>query len=87
MYFAVVTLTTLGFGDVTPQTDAGRFLTAAVSMLGYAIIAVPTGIVSAEIAQARRSASMEVACPRCGTIGHDSDAVYCRRCGGPLPGT
>ena len=84
MYFAVVTLTTLGFGDVTPRTDLGRFLTAVVSLLGYAIIAVPTGIVTAEMSHARSTRSGIVSCPSCGAFGHDSDARFCKYCSAQL---
>lgn len=84
MYFTVVTLTTLGFGDITPRTDFGRFLTAAVSLLGYAIIAVPTGIVSAEIASVRGRSREPRRCPNCDRPGHDTDAQFCKYCGTPL---
>jgi len=80
MYWAVVTLTTVGYGDIAPQTTVGRVLASLVMIMGYGIIAVPTGIVSAEIARAGRVA----ACPNCGVLQHDADARYCKRCGAPL---
>jgi voltage-gated potassium channel len=80
MYWAVVTLTTVGYGDIAPQTALGRLLASMVMILGYGIIAVPTGIVSAEIARGARAA----ACPGCGTGRHDPDASFCRRCGAAL---
>ena len=80
MYWAVVTLTTVGYGDIAPQTTVGRVLASLVMIMGYGIIAVPTGIVSAEIARAGRA----VACPNCGVLQHDADARYCKRCGAPL---
>lgn len=80
MYWAVVTLTTVGYGDIAPQTPVGRMLASLVMILGYGIIAVPTGIVSAEIARAGRTA----ACRNCGVQQHDADARYCKRCGEPL---
>ena len=80
MYWAVVTLTTVGYGDIAPQTPVGRMLASLVMILGYGIIAVPTGIVSAEIARAGRV----VACPACGVQQHDLDARFCKRCGQPL---
>lgn len=83
MYFTVVTVTTLGFGDITPQTGFGRFLTAAVSLLGYGVLAVPTGIVSAEIASARAT-YRGGQCPQCGFVGHDLDASHCKMCGARL---
>jgi voltage-gated potassium channel len=78
MYWAVVTLTTVGYGDIAPQTPLGRLLASLVMILGYGIIAVPTGIVSAEIARAGRGAA---ACRSCGTEQHDADARFCKRCG------
>ena len=85
MYWAIVTLTTVGYGDVAPQTALGKFLASLVMIIGYGIIAVPTGIVTSELAQASRDASLkEHACPACGAFGHFHDAVFCRKCGGPL---
>lgn len=85
MYWAIVTLTTVGYGDVAPQTALGKFLASLVMIIGYGIIAVPTGIVTSELAQASRDASLkEQACPACGAFGHFHDAVFCRKCGGPL---
>ena len=80
VYWAVVTVTTLGFGDITPVTPAGQLLTTVLSLTGYAIIAVPTGIVSAEIARADTDLGTN-ACPACGAHGHQADAQFCRRCG------
>lgn len=84
IYWAVVTLTTVGYGDLSPQTPAGRLLATLVMLIGYGIIAVPTGIVTFELS---RAATLEVstqACPSCGAEGHDSDAVYCKYCGSQL---
>jgi len=82
IYWAVVTLTTVGYGDITPQTSLGQFLSAVVMILGYAIIAVPTGIVSAEMVNASSSTSNNTqACRFCGSEGHDDDAGYCKYCG------
>jgi voltage-gated potassium channel len=83
MYWAVVTMTTVGYGDITPKTPAGRMLAAFVMILGYSIIAVPTGIVSVELAQASRPVSTQ-ACPACGRQGHDADASHCKHCGTAL---
>jgi voltage-gated potassium channel len=80
VYWAIVTLTTVGYGDIAPATVAGRTLAALVMILGYGIIAVPTGIVTVELAQqARKLASRH--CPACGTGEEDRDAHFCRRCG------
>jgi voltage-gated potassium channel len=84
VYYTVVTITTLGFGDLTPQTPIGMFLTAVAVLTGYAVIAVPTGIVSAEMVQASRVDETTDACPSCGAHGHLIDARFCRRCGEDL---
>lgn len=80
VYWAVVTITTLGFGDITPATPMGQLLTSLLALTGYAIIAVPTGIVSAEIYRQEENHSSE-SCPSCGVHGHLPDARFCRRCG------
>jgi voltage-gated potassium channel len=76
MYWAIV-----GFGDVTPQTDLGQLLASLVMILGYGIIAVPTGIVTAELTAGRTAAISTQACPSCGAEGHDADARHCKWCG------
>ena len=83
IYWTIVTLTTVGYGDITPVTELGQFLSAFIMILGYAIIAVPTGIVSAEmVAGARGEEERNTqACRYCGAEGHDNDAVYCKYCG------
>jgi voltage-gated potassium channel len=81
MYWAIVTMTTVGFGDITPRTIAGQFIASVLMILGYGIIAVPTGIVSVELAAATRQPLNPQACPGCGAEGHDPDAVFCKRCG------
>jgi len=85
IYWAIVTMTTLGYGDVVPVTVAGKVLTAITSLSGFAIIAVPTGIVSAELSRGREEkAEFTEACPGCGANGHLPDAKYCRKCGEKL---
>ena len=86
VYWAIVTLTTVGYGDIAPRTVVGQALASFVMILGYAIIAVPTGIVSAELVQAARDSMGRgtQACPGCGAEGHDADAAYCKRCGAKL---
>jgi voltage-gated potassium channel len=86
IYWAVVTLTTVGYGDITPVTEIGQFLSAIVMILGYAIIAVPTGIVSAEfIGQEQMARFINTqACRYCGSEGHENDATYCKHCGEKL---
>lgn len=80
VYWAIVTMTTLGFGDITPNTPLGQLLTSLLALTGYAIIAVPTGIVSAEISRQETHRGSD-ACPSCGVHGHLPDARFCRRCG------
>ena len=85
IYWAIVTLTTVGYGDVSPKTNLGQTLASLVMIMGYAIIAVPTGIVTAEISQ--QSTKLKVstqACPQCSLDGHASNAIYCKWCGAKL---
>ncbi|UCG59494.1 MAG: ion transporter [Phycisphaerales bacterium] len=84
VYWAIVTLTTVGYGDISPKTSAGQFLAAIVMILGYSIIAVPTGIVTAELSQARMREPTCQACPNCSAEGHERDAEYCKFCGTKL---
>lgn len=84
VYWAIVTLTTVGFGDITPQTPLGQFLASVVMLIGYSIIAVPTGIVTAEMTRAGAPRAGRD-CPACGLRGHDLDARFCRGCGAALP--
>ena len=76
-------MTTVGYGDVVPQTALGRLLASVVMMLGFGIIAIPTGILTYSGVKHRQSAG--VSCGRCGRSGHRSDAVHCDRCGFELP--
>ncbi len=85
VYWAIVTLTTVGYGDVIPLTPLGRLLSAIVMILGYGIIAVPTGIVTTELARASRPVVPSRPCEHCGFAAHDLDAAYCKHCGGRLP--
>ncbi|MDX1684165.1 MAG: ion transporter [Saprospiraceae bacterium] len=98
MYWAIVTLTTVGYGDITPVTEVGQFLSAIVMLLGYAIIAVPTGIISSEIIfesnedekkvkKANGEDALDIQytiCRFCNEEDHDEDAEYCKTCGAPL---
>lgn len=87
MYWAVVTMTTVGYGDITPQTDFGRLIAAAMMLLGWGIIAVPTGIVSAEMTARRFAAPKPTTrtCHECLSEGHESNAQFCKDCGAKLP--
>ena len=91
IYWAIVTLTTVGYGDISPQTNLGQALSAVIMIVGYAIIAVPTGIVTAELTRAsgedRARQAIKQSCPRCGAAGHDRDAHHCKHCGEALEAT
>ena len=84
VYWAIVTLTTVGYGDISPESPGGQFLAAIVMILGYSIIAVPTGIVTVELSRAHTEQSSCQACPNCSAEGHDRDAKYCKFCGTKL---
>lgn len=81
IYWAVVTMTTVGYGDIAPETVYGQILASVLMIVGYAIIAIPTGIVSVELASASRAEVSTQACPACSKEGHDADARYCKHCG------
>jgi voltage-gated potassium channel len=84
MYWAVVTMTTVGYGDVSPTTVPGKALAACMMILGYCMIIVPTGIVSAEMAHAVGKVPATQVCPECMAEAHDADALFCKRCGAKL---
>jgi voltage-gated potassium channel len=85
IYWTIVTMTTVGFGDITPQTVIGKTLASMVMIVGYGIIAVPTGIVTAEMTfAARRKSITTQSCPVCAGEGHDVDARHCKFCGAEL---
>ena len=84
MYWAVVTMTTVGYGDVAPETALGKTLAAVMMVLGYSFIIVPTGIVSAELSHAGGKQLTTQVCPECMKEGHDADAEHCKFCGGRL---
>lgn len=84
IYWAIVTLTTVGYGDLSPHTALGQAVASVVMILGYAIIAVPTGIVTVEMSHAFTSGVSTQACPQCSAEGHDTDAKFCKYCGSAL---
>lgn len=84
IYWAIVTLTTVGYGDIAPGTTVGQFLAALIMILGYSIIAVPTGIVGVEVAKASKDETEEEACSRCGEESHLEEARFCHKCGEKL---
>ena len=85
IYWTVVTITTVGYGDITPQTIIGQVIAALVMLTGYSILAVPTGIFTAEIAHEMQRQRDNKYCQHCERSGHEQDADYCRYCGAELP--
>ncbi len=87
LYWAIVTLTTVGYGDIAPKTVLGQAIASIIMIIGYAIIAVPTGIVSVELANAQREREkiiQKLKCQSCPEIDHDDSAYYCKQCGSKL---
>lgn len=84
IYWAIVTITTVGYGDITPQTGLGKGIAALTMLLGYSILAVPTGIITAELHQEMNAHRTLVKCPNCSQSGHDNNALYCKHCGSEL---
>ncbi|MBC8392418.1 MAG: ion transporter [Deltaproteobacteria bacterium] len=85
IYWAIVTLTTVGYGDISPKTNLGQAIAALVMILGYAIIAVPTGIVTVELSRVKEKKDSSKLCPRCSRQDHEPDANFCKYCGTKLP--
>ena len=81
MYWAIVTLTTVGYGDISPQTPIGQLIATVVMLLGFSIIAIPTGILTVEISQAYRKRTSTQVCQNCLLADHENDANFCRGCG------
>ena len=84
VYWAIVTLTTVGYGDISPQTPLGQMLASCIMIIGYSIIAVPTGIITAEIGLSTARQKKTRTCTACGHATHDADAAYCKQCGASL---
>lgn len=84
IYWAIVTMTTVGYGDITPVTVPGKMLASLVMIIGYGILAVPTGIVTAELVRPLKTTVSTQACPSCSADGHDPDARFCKYCGDAL---
>jgi voltage-gated potassium channel len=89
VYWAITTITTVGFGDITPKTDLGRFIASVIMLIGWGTLAVPTGIVTAEMTVRHQLRSLPPrtnrSCTRCGATGHSPEAGYCQMCGAALP--
>ncbi|MDQ3192045.1 MAG: ion transporter [Bacteroidota bacterium] len=84
IYWAIITLTTVGYGDIVPATPIGKLIASAIMIMGYSIIAVPTGLVSMGIASANKKEVSNQACHQCSKEGHDVDALHCKYCGAVL---
>ena len=84
IYWAIVTITTVGYGDMVPQTAIGKAIASLTMLLGYSILAVPTGIITAELSSEMNSHKELVKCPNCNRSGHDPDALYCKHCASEL---
>ena len=86
MYWAIVTLTTVGYGDISPQTPLGQALSSLMMLIGYSmIIIVPTTIIVGELGKDVERQKASISCGKCGKVGHDMDARFCRSCGHELP--
>ncbi|MFN3840139.1 MAG: ion transporter [Cyclobacteriaceae bacterium] len=85
IYWAIVTMTTVGYGDIAPHTPLGQTIAAVIMIMGYGIIAVPTGIVSSEMMNLKKEKDITTqVCPHCLKEGHDADATFCKYCGEKL---
>jgi voltage-gated potassium channel len=85
IYWAIVTLTTVGYGDVTPVTIPGKLMASVIMLTGFSIIAVPTGVITAEISREMRlGETSSRKCSACGWQRHDSQALFCQQCGQPI---
>lgn len=84
IYWAIVTITTVGYGDLVPKTPLGQAIASMTMLLGYSILAVPTGIITAELNNEMHTHRTLVKCPNCALSGHESDALFCKHCGSEL---
>jgi voltage-gated potassium channel len=84
IYWAIVTITTVGYGDISPQTEIGQTLAAFVMIIGYATIAIPTGIISAEYTAITNYREGNIICSECNSGGHNKDSIYCKDCGSKI---
>ena len=84
IYWAIVTLTTVGYGDISPQTDIGQFISSLVMIVGYSIIAVPTGIITSELTVSKTANLSTQVCPNCMNEENQNDAIFCNKCGSKL---
>ena len=84
IYWAIITLTTVGYGNIVPMTIFGKIVASFIMILGYGIIAVPTGIVTAEFSRKRKEKVNSQVCPDCTSEGHEMEAEFCNKCGAEL---
>ena len=84
IYWAIVTITTVGYGDIFPQTTIGRIIASFIMIIGYSFIAIPTGIFTVEFAHVFRGKTSTQVCISCNAEGHDTDAKFCKYCGSIL---
>ena len=85
VYWAIVTMTTVDYGDMVPQTELGRLLASVVMFMGFGIIAIPTGILTLSGVRHHQQRSVELVCSSCGRQGHRRDALHCDACSASLP--
>lgn len=81
IYWAIITITTVGYGDISPVTALGQFVASFTMLIGYAVLAVPTGILTSSMIRVSKRESNTITCKSCGLEGHDHEALYCRKCG------
>ena len=85
VYWAIVTVTTVGYGDITPHTPLGRIVASVLILIGYSVIAIPTGLITTHMSSAFQSRKQQRKCPHCQQGEHEHDARFCYRCGSELP--
>ncbi|MGG5838768.1 ion transporter [Huaxiibacter chinensis] len=85
VYWAIVTVTTVGYGDITPHTPLGRIVASVLILIGYSVIAIPTGLITTHMSAAFQSRQSQRKCSHCQQGNHEQDARYCHRCGSELP--
>lgn len=81
IYWAIITVTTVGYGDISPVTPFGQFIASFTMLIGYAVLAVPTGILTSSMIRVSKKEINTITCKSCGLEGHDPEALYCRKCG------